>query len=366
MKSFKMLFEQLLSGKSPKLVLIAFPLAGLFIIAVLPFLLTRNGLEIFDYTQTGPIGDTIGGIAGPIIAFIASLLTFLAFWVQLQANKAQAAQFNKQDIDTKIERFESNFYELIKLHKENVQEITLDRYDKNKIEKRHAFNSFYREFKYSYFVTKSVYNEMLVAKEIDSKYDDRQLVRLAYILFYSGVGKIQKGVNIAMIKSKFNEKLYNKIYIKLLDIKLNHQIKIKDKTLIEIELPDCGTANLPESYPPFPGYFSKLGHYYRHLLQIVKFVVNQDEKIFNLKRKEEYLATLRAQLSDHEQLMLYYRVLAGYGNEWLINGYFTKYKMIYNLPLPLANFAVPPTKFFQKEIEAGQDLFEWENLHGEL
>ena len=67
---------------------------------------------------------------------------------------------------------------------------------------------------------------------------------------------------------------------------------------------------------------------------MVKFVV--DSKIINeYDAKMRYLKILRAQLSKHEQIMLFYNWLAkGYGESWEEengNHYFTEYKMIHNL-----------------------------------
>jgi len=67
--------------------------------------------SILDFTETGQIGDTIGGIMGPFVAMIAAYLTFIAFWVQKEANEAQ-----RQDI--KVERFNSNFYNLLSVHEQ--------------------------------------------------------------------------------------------------------------------------------------------------------------------------------------------------------------------------------------------------------
>lgn len=79
------------------------------IICILPACFTHG--SIMDFTQTGQIGDTIGGIMGPFVAMIAAYLTFLAFWIQKQANDAQ-----RQDI--KMERFNSNFYNLLSIHEQ--------------------------------------------------------------------------------------------------------------------------------------------------------------------------------------------------------------------------------------------------------
>lgn len=85
----------------------------------LPALLTSG--SILDFTQTGQIGDTIGGIMGPFVAMIAAYLTFIAFWVQKQANDAQ-----RQDI--KVERFNSNFYNLLNIHEQITSSLEYNTY----------------------------------------------------------------------------------------------------------------------------------------------------------------------------------------------------------------------------------------------
>ena len=76
-----------------------------------------NVYKASNYDDNGQIGDIIGGTTSPIIAVIAAYLTFLAFWIQYKANKQQ-----RQDIA--VERFESRFYEMIHLHRENLSDLT--------------------------------------------------------------------------------------------------------------------------------------------------------------------------------------------------------------------------------------------------
>ncbi|MEM0543329.1 hypothetical protein WFZ85_11940 [Flavobacterium sp. j3] len=52
-----------------------------FGILMLPFIF--EGGETPNY---GIVGDTVGGLLNPIIAIPATILTFLAFWVQYKAN----------------------------------------------------------------------------------------------------------------------------------------------------------------------------------------------------------------------------------------------------------------------------------------
>lgn len=66
------------------------------------------------------IGDTIGGILNPIIAFCASILTFLAFYIQYQANKEQRAIYNKNLLKEKHEK-EDNHYVNLEIFKTLIQ-----------------------------------------------------------------------------------------------------------------------------------------------------------------------------------------------------------------------------------------------------
>ena len=51
--------------------------------------------ERLNFTETGNIGDTIGGIMGPFVAIAGVLLTFVAFLMQVRANEIQRGQLFK-------------------------------------------------------------------------------------------------------------------------------------------------------------------------------------------------------------------------------------------------------------------------------
>ena len=58
-------------------------LFGIFILIIcsFPIIFTApTSCSRLDFTETGQIGDTFGGIIGPFIAIGAALLTFIAFW----------------------------------------------------------------------------------------------------------------------------------------------------------------------------------------------------------------------------------------------------------------------------------------------
>lgn len=67
------------------------------------FVFTRPALfDFWNFSETGQIGDTIGGIASPIISLIGAFLVYISFQAQNDANKLQ--------IITLAEEKESNKY----------------------------------------------------------------------------------------------------------------------------------------------------------------------------------------------------------------------------------------------------------------
>lgn len=53
----------------------------------MPYFLTLERIFDFDFSTTGQIGDTIGGITAPFINIAAAILVYLSFKEQIKANK---------------------------------------------------------------------------------------------------------------------------------------------------------------------------------------------------------------------------------------------------------------------------------------
>jgi hypothetical protein len=92
------------------------------IVCILPWLLAKHAW--IDFSSTGEIGDTIGGIMGPFVAIAAAGLTFIAFWVQYKANIQQRH-------DIAIERFESNLFEMIHIQQEIINGLVIEYRNQN-------------------------------------------------------------------------------------------------------------------------------------------------------------------------------------------------------------------------------------------
>ena len=89
-----------------------------------PILFTEFNSE-WDFTNTGQIGDTIGGIMNPFIGIAGVFSAFLAFYIQYVANKMQREQFIKS-INNKFVEEKIGCYNLLQLLIEDIHEIIRD------------------------------------------------------------------------------------------------------------------------------------------------------------------------------------------------------------------------------------------------
>jgi hypothetical protein len=108
------------------------------------------------------------------------------------------------------------------------------------------------------------------------------------------------------------------------------------------------------NYVPFEGHQSRLGHYFRHLYQTVDFIHERKVEI----DKYSYIKALRAQLTTHEQALLYINSLTLAGNNWWSKGYLIKYKMVKNIPPGFFNTETeffPASSFPDKYFEHQED-----------
>ena len=101
-------------------------IAGVLVVfAFLAPMIFTQPSDRWDFTETGQIGDTIGGIINPFIALVAVIMTFLAFYMQLRANKLQRDQFfksqNNKNVDEKID-----CYYKMHLMKNDIERVVSD------------------------------------------------------------------------------------------------------------------------------------------------------------------------------------------------------------------------------------------------
>lgn len=136
------------------------------IICFFPYVFTS--IDFLDFRKTGQIGDTIGGIMGPFVAIAASILTFLAFWVQFKANTIQRG-------DVQIERFENNLFNYFQLLNNQISDVNIPNVGNNK----QSFHFMFYEFKsICYYLQNHVISE---------NKDLYTVLKCAYNIFINGV-----------------------------------------------------------------------------------------------------------------------------------------------------------------------------------
>ncbi len=89
--------KQIMYYKEDKLLIQVLLIIVIPVILLLLILFTKPAiLGIFDFSQTGQIGDTIGGISAPIIGLLAAFLIYKSFSVQINMNRIQKDAIMKQ------------------------------------------------------------------------------------------------------------------------------------------------------------------------------------------------------------------------------------------------------------------------------
>lgn len=334
---------------------------------VLLFFTTIHSINVLDnakdYSKIGPYGDYIGGILNPLIAVFAVFAAGFAFYAQYEANKQVQDQF-------KIQQFESQFFEMLRLHKENVNEMKITGYDsviQETLDNEKKVVQIVRSHNTKIIEGRKVFVSMVVEliscyeflEEINStwrvRYDPVDLLKLSYRIFFFGSN------SELIILEKIDVDFIDHVKKQLRKHRKRHRDSYSRKNVYQ------GLNKKIElfiKYSPFTGHENRLGHYYRHLYSTVKYVVNKErEGLIDYKQSRGYLKILRSQMSNDEQLMLYYNYIIGFGKDWENDGYLTKYRMLHNLPIDKVKYAENPRVHFQEfinSIKPGEGhLFEW-------
>lgn len=91
------------------------------VILLLPILFTRPNLfaiDLFDFSNTGAIGDTIGGITAPFINGLAAILVYIAFMEQVKVNKNSEETRRIDLMLTELKQIKSDFESINKLQED--------------------------------------------------------------------------------------------------------------------------------------------------------------------------------------------------------------------------------------------------------
>lgn len=119
------------SWDAPETIKWYFLFVGLLIF-IFPWLFTRSSLLGFDFTSTGQIGDTIGGITAPALSLFGSFLIYLTLRAQIDANRKLNDQFNQQSVTRSFEELSKyisnqiNEFRFLSVHHETSANLSTD------------------------------------------------------------------------------------------------------------------------------------------------------------------------------------------------------------------------------------------------
>ena len=382
------------------------------ILAIFMYRVISHGLNItsdnIKYDVTGQVGDFIGGVIGTIFSGAGFYFLYVTLIEQKDALENQKKAFER-------ERLESKFFELIKMHRENVSEFNFNaikhienensiQIEKKEYEGKAVFNVIFKQFVICrnelepLFRLNRVY-EPKYRKELENedfvKNNNINLILLAKIdvcfcIVFFGVGSEGLILLKQKFKGRYKEKFINDVlnFISLKPAENNEilqkwnnvlnksskgkKIKITNEILYRRHFNsfkdlDNEDNHIIENYHNkfikyYGGHQFRLGHYFRHLFQTVKYI--NEKKELKYIEKYEYVKILRAQLSTYEQTILLLNSLSTMGYSWelkpernldLKNYNEDDFKLItkYNLIKNISGDTIfgLPFKFFYPEVE---------------
>lgn len=379
----KLIFDPMTSFKQNvknNLVLIAFVilLLGTLVACALPWLLTSY--SVIDLTETGQIGDTIGGVMGPVIAIVASALTFLAFWVQYQANQEQRKEIasNKTEIARQqekylLDKFENELMTKMNFYQETVRSL---RYCNH--EGKVTFKYFLDELKLTYQVIEHCFIQWLNGgmqnprPEFEESFRDfctylmkdelnlrSFLTETAYALFF--YGKTYYPISYTK-ENQGRVTLMDELYKRV----KNLENSISEGNAFNFSLYMIKGNEKTYRYTApctiIQGHSDQLGQYYRLLFNIAETIDKCDLKGVGYEQKYQYFKQLRCLMTDEEQALFYYNSISTIGRAWNTHRYSNsddinydtmglvgKYSMIKNLPPRFSFFGYMPMEYFKNE-----------------
>ena len=312
-----------------------------------------TGVGSLDMAVTGQVGDFIGGVVGTILTALSIVLLYNTLQAQNKSSKDQADQFNKSQI-------ENRFFELLKFHRDNVNEIEFHYTDSlnslKHVKGRHFFVTVSKQLEYAFeeFEKFTTYHNIDLNDIYEDKYlkelsdnsllKDRQFtnfyllakIDICYLVIFIGVSKNGILEIEELTKDKYRPNFIADLleYFRMKPSKASVYYEIWEKLYInnnllnniiaiQIEREDSQNRNrylnehdyYPDKYNKFyGGHQFRLGHYFRHLYQIVCYL-HYNESL-DEKEKNNYIRILRGQLSDYEQKIFFYNSISQLGRVW--------------------------------------------------
>lgn len=346
--------------KALTILLCVLPLVIIFMFAAVFFLTKPALISSFTLSDTGQIGDTIGGISVPIIGLFGVSLTFLAFWVQYTANKVHTEQFDKQSTQQEADKHREKILYLIKQNRSIAKNMKVQGHTGAR-----CFKKMFDEYQFTYIFIKDHCEKKLKPEKTNLEISNQDIINAAYMIFYNGVGPSSNALNKEVLKDFPYYSWAIEIFTEINQSRTNGQLSFPNKIAEDLSVRNLRKIYYPLQklgYIPFEGHVNRLGQYFRNLFHILDYTSKVDEKYLTDEDKYELIKSLRSQLSNFEQILIHFNSLSRYGDPVRSNGYISTYKLVKNIPLPLIGFAGNIKDFYVDKKGKAIFEFEWDQI----
>jgi hypothetical protein len=269
--------------------------------------------------RSGHLSSTLASEYGQFTGgLITSLFSLAGVFLLFETLIRQQVLFDKQQT-------EMRFFELLKLHRENVAEMQHKvPYELDVTERgRRVF-----------LAIRSQLGNILdiIRQKCQPQFSEPEIIDISYLILFFGLGQESRG----MLDCKLQKYDDRKVHLKEV---LDSLAKVRSK--------DGKTAF-------FGGHQSRLGHYYRHFYQTVKYI--DSSGVLSAQEKYKYIKMLRAQLSTEELVVFFFNSLSQLGKPWQAKlgkseeNLMLRYKLIKNIPEGYT-FSVKPKSYYDLTFE---------------
>ena len=282
-------------------------------------LIIGEKISVDLFGKIGTIGDFFGGTMVGLLSFASLLFVSAAVVMQKEELRLQREEVMKTRKEFEItnetmkkQAFDSTFFNLISLQKEILIEIKFDGEQGraaitklfNKLEKT-IFNE--RQYELFDTISATTHSKTLgILNDIINIYYNDKNFSVEYLNKISDMIQIgnridEKEFNIEEEQIDSSDEEYRKFLIRFFRGRKNFLVE------------NYGVPYLEEDYQwrvdIYEGFYSEnenyIGHYFRNLYRIVKYIFESE---LSRENQKTYIGILRAQLSATELIMLYYNI----------------------------------------------------------
>lgn len=286
---------------------VGFIITAVFIWVLWDLYSIGGDIDAEEMAQTGQVGDFFGGVVGSIWALAGVFLYFSAIKMQRKELSNQIAAERENRYAERIRQLENTFFNLLSVQ-HNIK----------------------KELSYTFRTTSFDGREVKRSskEEFGDKYFQEMKTILKHLFDYFDYSDYVNDVNIW--KSKINSGLTreeNLIYLRQMDIVQSAiDVDVSESTFRRIKSAETEKEKCKLIYSLFYIFYEdSMGHYCRHLYNIVKYIDStkrdiaqfiyktyanpeeRREKMRDLNRKINcYVAFLQSSLSAYELTILFY------------------------------------------------------------